>query len=166
MIKRKDKAEFLNVSKTAATPEWALCGIGFTALTETPSAQTSSKRYINQTSARQSVKGYEWSAPFEADQIKDEKALAFIVDIARNQLTGSDAETQLLQVDLDCPVSGAANTFSARMRTVAIAVSEFPDNDGELGVTGDFLGVSDPVVGTYNATTKAFVEGTTPPKVV
>lgn len=127
-------------------------------LTETPSAQTGSKRYINSSSARQSVTGYEWSAPFEADQIKEESALAFILNIARLMLTGADAETSLVQVDLDDPVTdeSSQNTFKARKRIIAIAVSEMPDNDGELGVTGDFLGVSDPIEGTFNTQTKTF----------
>ena len=156
--KRKMEADYIDVSKSGSDPEWALCGTGFTSLTETPSAQTGSKRYINSSSARQSVTGYEWSAPFEADQIKEEYALAFILNIARLMLTGADAETSLVQVDLDDPVTdeSSQNTFKARKRIIAIAVSEMPDNDGELGVTGDFLGVSDPIEGTFNTQTKTF----------
>lgn len=158
--KRKMEADYLNVG-TVETPEYALCGTGFTALTETPSAQTSSKKYINMDSARQSVTSYEWTAPFEADQIQSEKALAHILDIAKGLKTGGDVETDFVQVDLDEPVAGAENTFAARKRTVAIAVSEMPDNDGEMGVNGDFLGVADPVFGTFNTVTKEFTEGTT-----
>ncbi len=160
--KRKMEADYLNISADS-TPNFVFCGTGFTSLTETPSAQTSSKRYINMDSARQSVTGYEWSASFEADQIKSEEALWYIVDIARALKTGGDVETDFVQVDLDDPVTGEDNTFVARKRTVAIAVSEFADNDGELGVNGDFLGVSDPVFGTFNTTTKTFTEGTVTP---
>lgn len=156
--KRQTQADFLDVSTTDSDPQYALCGTGFTALTESPSAKTASKRYINLSGARQSVTGYEWSAPFEADQIKEEAALVFILNIARKQLTGGDAEAPYVQVDLDEPATGEGvqNTFKARKRIVAIAVSEMPDNDGELGVTGDFLGVSDPIEGTFNVTTKTF----------
>lgn len=157
--KRKIEADYLNTG-TAVAPAYALCGTGFTALTESPSAQTASKRYINQSSARQSITGYEWKAAFEADQIKDEAALAFILNISDKLLTGADAETDLVQVDLDIPSpAGQAIIFHARKRTVAIAVAEAPDNDGELGVNGDILGVSDPVEGTFNVNTKAFVVG-------
>lgn len=156
--KRKMEADYINTATTGSDPTWSLCGTGFTALTETPSAQTSSKRYINMASASQSITGYEWSAPFEAEQIKEEAAINYILNVARKQLTGSDAEADLIQVDLDDAVSGAesANTFHARKRRVAIAVSEMPDNDGTLGVTGDFLGVGDPIEGTFNTTTKTF----------
>lgn len=154
--KRKLEADYINTSATG-TPSFALCGTGFTALTESPSAKTASKRYINQLSATSSITGYEWKAAFEADQIKDETALEFILDIARTLKTGSDAETDLVQVDLDDPDPSSQSTvFRARKRKIAIAVSEMPDNDGELGVNGDFLGVSDPIEGTFNISTKAF----------
>lgn len=154
--KRKMEADYINIGDDAE--EYALCGTGFTALNESPSATTSSKRYISMDSARQSVTGYEWSASFEADQIKSEKALEFILDIAKKLKTGGDAETDYIQVDLDEPVAEKQNTFHARKRTVAIAVSEMPDNDGEMGVNGDFLGVSDPIEGEFNTQTKTFTE--------
>lgn len=152
--KRKMEANYLNIG-TAETPEYALCGTGFTGLSESPSAQTSSKRYVNSSSARKSVTGYDWSASFEADQIASEEALTFIIDIARQLKTGSDVEREYIQVDLD-DSSGSGNTFKARKRIVAIAVSEMPDNDGEMGINGDFLGVSDPIEGTFDTTTKTF----------
>lgn len=154
--KRTMEADYINIAATESDPEWVLCGTGFSSLNESPSAQTSSKRYINMTSTRQSVTGYEWSAPFEADQIKDENALNYILDIARKLKTGGDVETDYIQVDLDDPIKEQENTFKARKRTIAIAVSEMPDNDGEMGVNGDFLGVSDPIEGTFNTQTKTF----------
>lgn len=155
--KRKMEADYLNVG-TAQAPSYALCGTGFSSLTESPSAKTSSKQYIIMDSARQAVTGYEWSASFEADQIQSEEVLQYILNIGRDLLTGIDVETDFVQVDLDAPVAGAENTFNARKRTVAVAVSEMPDNDGELGVNGDFLGVSDPIKGTFNTETKTFTE--------
>lgn len=152
--KRKMEADYINVGTDSE--DYALCGTGFTALNESPSATTSSKRYINMDSARQSVTGYEWSSSFEADQIKSEKALEFILNIGKKLLTGGDAETDYVQVDLDETIAEKENTFHARKRTIAIAVSEMPDNDGEMGVTGDFLGVSDPVEGEFNTQTKTF----------
>lgn len=156
--KRTMEADYINIAGAGSDPEWALCGTGFSSLNESPSAQTASKRYINMASATQTVTGYEWSASFEADQIKDENALNYILEIARNLKTGGDAETDYIQVDLDDPIAEQENTFQARKRTVAVAVSEIPDNDGEMGVNGDFLGVSDPIQGTFNTQTKKFTD--------
>ena len=61
--KRKIQANYLKVAE-----DFELLGTGFTELDESPSAQTSSKLYINQSSASQSITGYEWATSFNADQ--------------------------------------------------------------------------------------------------
>ncbi|MCR1933526.1 hypothetical protein NSA27_02260 [Clostridium tepidum] len=153
--KRKIQANYLKVADT-----FELLGTGFTELNESPSAQTTSKRYINQSSASQSVTGYEWATEFTADQIVSEKAIEYIREIGEMQLTGPDTETDYLIVDLDKPA--ATTGFRARKIKVAISIDSFPDNDGELGIEGSFLGISDPVLGTFDTTTKEFTEGFTP----
>lgn len=153
--KRKIQANYLKVADT-----FELLGTGFTELNESPSAQTTSKRYINQSSASQSVTGYEWATEFTADQIVSEKAIEYIREIGEMQKLGSDTETDYLIVDLDKPA--ATTGFRARKIKVAISIDSFPDNDGELGIEGSFLGISDPVLGTFDTTTKEFTEGFTP----
>lgn len=152
--KRKIQANYLKVNST-----FELLGAGFTELNESPSAKTTSKRYINQSSASQSVSGYEWSTSFNADQISSEKAVEYIRNIGEMQLTGSDTEAEYIIVDLDRPA--LATGYRARKFNVAIAVDSFDDNDGELGVSGKFLGISDPIEGTFNTTSKTFTEGFT-----
>lgn len=153
--KRKIQANYLKVSTA-----FELLGAGFTELNESPSAQTTSKRYINQSSASQSVSGYEWATSFNADQIASEKAIEYIRNIGEMQLTGADSETEYIIVDLDKAAATAG--YRARKFKVAIAVDSFDDNDGELGVSGSFLGISDPIVGTFDTTAKTFTEGFTP----
>lgn len=150
--KRKAQANYMDVNGT-----FELLGVGFTELNESPSAQTTSKRYINQSSARQSVTGYEWSTSFNADQIKSEKAIEYIRDIGEMQKTGTDTETDYIIVDLDKPAK-VDGSYRARKFRIAIAVDSFDDNDGELGISGSFLGQSEPVEGTFAVTTKKFTE--------
>lgn len=152
--KKKIQANYLKVT------EFELLGTGFTELNESPSAQTTSKRYVNQSSATQSVTGYEWSTSFNADQIVSEVAIEHIRDIGEMQKTGADTETEYVIVDLD--KAAQTSGFRARKFKVAIAVDSFEDNDGELGITGSFLGISDPVLGTFDTTAKTFTEGFTP----
>ena len=72
-------ANYLNVAATGEeTAEYALMGAGFTELEENPTAQTSSKRYVNDKSATKSITGYDWSTPFNTDQIREEKAVDYI----------------------------------------------------------------------------------------
>ncbi|MBW5458496.1 MAG: hypothetical protein E7C05_17255 [Clostridium botulinum] len=153
--KRKIQANYLEVSN-----EFELLGTGFTELNESPSAQTTSKRYINQSSASQSVTGYEWASEFTADQINSEKAIEYIREIGEMQKLGADTETNYIIVDLDKPATTTG--FRARKIKVAISVDSFEDEDGDLGISGSFLGISDPVLGTFDTTTKEFTEGFTP----
>ncbi len=152
--KKKIQANYLKVT------EFELLGTGFTELNESPSAQTTSKRYVNQSSMTQSITGYEWSTSFNADQIVSEEAIEHIIAIGEMQKTGADTETEYVIVDLD--KAAQTSGFRARKFKVAIAVDSFEDNDGELGITGSFLGISDPVLGTFDTTAKTFTEGFTP----
>ena len=153
--KRKVQANYMKVGET-----FELLGTGFTELNESPSAQTTSKRYINQSGSSQSVTGYEWSSSFNADQIVSEKAIEYIRNIGEMQLTGADTEAEYVIVDLDQEAAEDAG-YRARKIKVAIAVDSFDDNDGELGITGSFLGQSDPVEGTFTVATKNFEDGFT-----
>jgi len=151
--KRKVQANYMKVKDA-----FELLGTGFTELNESPSAQTTSKKYINQSSSTQSVTGYEWNSSFNTDQINSEKAIEYIRDIGEMQKTGADTETEYLIVDLDKPGTGEGS-FRARKFKIAIAVDSFDDNDGELGISGSFLGQSDPIEGTFTVATKKFTEG-------
>lgn len=153
--KRSIQANYLKVNDI-----FELLGTGFTELNESPSAQTANKRYINQVSATQSITGYEWSTSFNTDQIASDKAIEYIRNIGEMLLTGADTETEYIIVDLDKKAS-EENKFRARKFKVAIAVDSFDDNDGELGISGTFLGQSDPIEGTFDISTKTFEEGFT-----
>ena len=152
--KRKVQANYMKIGET-----FELLGTGFTELNESPSAQTTSKRYINQSSS-QSVTGYEWGTSFNADQIVSENAIEYIRNIGEMQLTGADTETEYIIVDLDKEAQTAG--YRARKFNIAIAVDSFDDNDGELGISGNFLGQSDPVEGTFDTSAKTFKDGFTP----
>ena len=146
-------ADYLNVG-TASEENYALMGTGFTKIDEKPGAQTSSKRYVNSRSMTKRITGYDSEFTFELDQILDEEAVAFIVDIGKLRKTGSDAETTYVQVDLDNPIASSTGEYEARKFAVAVQVDEFPDNDGEMGGSGKLLTIGDPIVGKFNTTTK------------
>ena len=52
-----------------------------------------------------------------------------------------------------------SGTYEAKRRKVAVEISEFKDNDGEIQGSGNLLGKTDWVKGTFNTATKAFTEG-------
>ena len=154
---RYQQPDYIDVSGGSGSPQYELLGFGVTQLDNSPSAQTTSKRYVNQKSATQSIGSYEWTAPLEFDLIRSEAAIAYIADIGENEKTGVDAETLYVKVFLNKPVaSNKQNTFEARQRRVAVEVADFSDNDGEIQGSGNLLGKTDWVNGTFNTQTKAF----------
>ena len=122
---RRKIANFLNVGGN--TEEYVLMGAGFTDLNESPSAQTTSKRYVNDASATKSITGYDWSTAYTTDQIREEKAVDYICEIGEYQKTGAEAETDYLIVDLD-KSAGEEKTYLARKLKVAIEVASFDNN--------------------------------------
>lgn len=150
---------YINVAASGAgAATYELLGFGVTKLDDSPGAQTSSKRYVNQKSATQTVSSYEWTAPLEFDLIRSEKAIEFLADIGENEKTGSDAETDYVIVYLEKPVESKEGSFEAKRRRVAVEISEFSDNDGEIQGSGNLLGVGEWVKGTFDTKTKTFTE--------
>ena len=152
---RRMEADYLKVGEN-----FEFLGAGFTAIDEKPNSQVTEKRYINDASSSQSVTGYKWQADFSGDQIDSEKAIEYITTIGKELKTGGDCESEYIRVDLD-KASTTDGGYYARKFKVAIQVSEFPNNDGELGLSGVFLALGDPVIGTFNTKTKTFTEGFT-----
>lgn len=151
---RKSFANYLNVGKD--TEEYVLMGAGFTDLNETPAAQTASKKYVNDKSATKSIVGYDWSTAYVTDQIRDEKAVDFICNVGEKQLVGAECETDYIIVDLD-KKGTIEGQYEARKFRVAIEVASFDNNDGQMGATGNLLGIGDIKFGTFDVTTKKFI---------
>ena len=150
---RRMEADYLKVGE-----DFEFLGTGFTAIDEKPNSQTKEVRYINDASSSTSVVGYKWQADFSGDQIVNDKAIEFITNIGKELKTGGDCESEYIKVDLD-KESNTSGSYYARKFKVAIQVSEFPNTDGDLGLSGVFLGLGDPVIGTFNTKEKSFTEG-------
>lgn len=153
---RRMQANYLKVPNETK-PQ--LLGVGAKTLDENPAAQTKSRRYVCDKSATKSVSGYDWSTAFDVDQIRSQKAINYIVSIGENQLIGEDAETEYFIVDLDKPNTAeeaSETSFHARKFNIAIEISSFPNDDGEMGTTGNFLAKGDPVEGFFDTATGEF----------
>lgn len=153
---RRKFADYLDVAPETESPKYELCGAGFTKLDENPSAQTSSKRYVNDASATKSVTGYDDSFPFTTDQIRSQKAVDLICSIGEKRLTGALAETTLIRVDLDKKATGGDTEYEARKFKVAVEVANFADSDGQMTADGNFLPKGSVEIGKFNVSTKAF----------
>lgn len=147
---------YIDVTGGSEEPQYELLGTGVTQLDDSPSAQTTSKRYVNNKSATQRISSYEWTAPLEFDLIRSEAAIEYIASIGENEKIGAEAETNYVKVFMEKPVAEKSNTFQAKRRKVAVEVADFSDNDGEIQGSGNLLAISDWTDGTFNTTTKTF----------
>ena len=68
---RYQQPDYIDVSGGTGSPQYELLGFGVTQLDNSPAAKTSSKRYVNQKSATQSIGSYEWTAPLEVADFSD-----------------------------------------------------------------------------------------------
>lgn len=150
---RYQEAAYLDVG-TEGQAKFALMNTGVSKLDDSPSAQTGSRRYIGDKSATKSIKGYDWSAPLEFYMIESEEAIAFIANIGRKELTGDQAETDYVTVDLTG--TKGAGGYPARKRRVAVEVSSIDDEDGELKGSGNLLGIGDWIEGTFDTAAMTF----------
>jgi len=152
---RYDIADYLNTGTT--TPSYALMGVGFNSLDESPNAQNDSKTYIHQKSQTSTIKGYQTTFAFDTDLISSDDAVMKLYDIGRNQKTGVDAELDYVRVELFRPEGTTENTFKARKFKVAVEVASISgEGGGNVKVTGNLNGVGDFVDGTFNTETKTF----------
>lgn len=154
-VLRHQIADYLNVG-TAAEPNFVLMGTGFTTLDEEAGAQSETVKYVNMKTSSSSIVSYESSFPFEAEHISDEDAVEALYNVMRNHMTGEDAEFDYVRVELWNPVSGGtANTFEARKFRVSAETTSY-SGENKQALSGNLNAVGDPVLGTFNTSTKTF----------
>lgn len=156
-VMRYQVADYLNVGGDS-TETYALMGVGFNTLDESPNAQKDAKTYINQKAQTSTIKSYQPTFAFDSDLIADEEAVMALYDIGRNQKTGAEAELDYVRVELFEEAGGSGtNTFKARKFRVAVEISTISgEGGGVMKVSGNLNGVGDFIDGTFNTETKKF----------
>lgn len=168
---RFDEADYIDVTPTADKPTFALMGTGFSALDESPNAQTKTKRYISDKASSTFVTEYQPSYDMSGDVILSEAAIKYIADIAELRKVGSEGTT-LYQVDKNRPADESAGVpstkkFHCRKQKVTIQVEKLGSEDGKKTFSGKLVGKGDPEEGTFDiskiTTQDAFTTGWTEP---
>ena len=151
-------ADYLNVG-TGDSAEFALMGVGFNSLDENPSAKIDKTAYISDRSVSGTIIGYENSFAFDTQFISDDAAIKKIYDIARNQKTGGEAETEYVRVDVYAGESDDATTFPARKFRVAVEVTGVTGAGTEIvRVAGNLHQVGNFEEGTFDTKTNTFTK--------
>lgn len=147
-------ADYLNTG-TDDAENYSFMGSGFSALDENPSATVDETAYISDKSASGSITGYKNVFPFDTQFISDDVAIKHIYDVARNQKTGGEAETDYVRVDLYANEEGTS--YPARKFRVAIEVTGITGAGTEImKVAGNLHQVGNFVEGTFDTSTKMF----------
>lgn len=135
IVQRTEIIPYMNTATSSTSPVWTQMGDGWTKFKESPSAQTKSKKYINETEERETVTRYKPKFDFECDLMHTDATIKKIYDIQRKRAVGSDVNVELLVVDAfgTEPEDG----FPARRMTVAAAVDSI-DGDDDMTMTGSF----------------------------
>ncbi len=155
-IKRSQLAMFLNTG-TKQAPAWSLIGEGVTEQTINYNPQTSDEVYVHQDSGTTDVESYKPNIPTPMTAYAGDDVFEFVDDIRKNRKVLADARSEICIVYLyDTPV---ADAYPAEMNDCSIQVDDFGGPGGEsakLNFTINLIG--DPVVGTFDPTTKTFTE--------
>lgn len=149
---RTDILHFMDVSPkdTAAGSEvYQQLGAGFTAVTESPSAQTKERKYINEKSSRKNITSYAPSFSFETLLMFNNPAVRKIYDIYKQRKTGTDAVVSMVTVDAFEPVNN--KYYPAYKGKYAVEVSSCDDDD-DMIIKGNLNGQGDEKIGWFNPT--------------
>lgn len=155
-IKRSQVAIFLNTG-TSASPTWSLIGEGVTEQTIAYNPQTSDETYVHQDSGTTDIESYKPTIPTPMTAIKGDEVFDFVDEIRKKRKVLADARSEVCIVYLyETPESGS---YEAERNTCSLQVDDFGGPGGEsakLNFTINLIG--DPVLGTFNPSTKAFTE--------
>ena len=153
-VQRTDILHFMDVTDAeGVAPEaegdtvWCQMGVGWQTMTESPSAQTKPRKFINEKSERKNITRYSPSFAFEALLMFLNPAIRKVYDIYTKRKTGTAAVVPMVTVDaFDTAVGGY---YPARKGRYAVEVSSCDDDD-DMIIKGNFNGQGDEDIGWFD----------------
>ena len=158
---RTDILHFMDVTsedKTASSGSgevWQQLGAGWTSMTESPSAQTKERKYINEKSSRKNITSYAPSYSFEDLLMFNNPATRKVYKIYKQRKTGADAVITMITVDaFETPVNGYYPAYKGKY---AVEVTSCDDDD-DMIIKGNLNGQGDELLGWFNPTTGTWTD--------
>ncbi len=156
--KRSSFLMFINTASGGGTAGYALIGDGVTELSISYNAQTNTEQYIHQDTATTTITGYQPNAPVTAQVVKGDQAFEYINNMRRRLPIGSDAETDVVLVDVFS--GGTSGSYPATKQKVSIQIDSYGGAASDplsIGYTINWVGAGED--GTFNPETKTFTAG-------
>lgn len=140
---------------TGETTAYHYMNTGFIKLSEENGPQVDMTAFVGDTNSSATVVGYENKWAFEAQNISGNTVIDDLVEIAREQKTGTDCERTLISVDMAAAaVSGA---YPARKCSIVVeATPPTGDPKAITKVTGTLHQNGNIILGTFNPTTSTW----------
>lgn len=155
IAQRTDILHFMTISGQKGSEVYQQLGAGFTSMTESPSAQTKERKYINEKSSRKNITSYAPSFAFETLLMFNNPAVKKIYDIYTQRKTGSDAIVEMITVDKFGEATNGA--YPARKGNYAVEVSSCDDDD-DMIIKGNLNSQGDEAFGWFNPTTGTWTD--------
>ena len=128
-INRDEWQDFLDINPSGETPSWKIIGVGITDKSTDYNAEKTEEKWIIERTKRTAIDSYGPSSGVEQTAYKGDEVFEFIDNIRYRMLTGTDAQTHLLEVDKYSVTNEESTpTYRARMWDVAIEINS---NGGE-----------------------------------
>lgn len=146
-IDRTEWVDFLNTKPTADNPVWSIIGVGITDKSTDYNAEVSEEKWIINKNATKTVDSYALQSGVEQTAYKGDPVFEFVDDIRYRLKTGSDAETQLLEIDkYSVDEDDTTTKYRARLWNVAIEISSNAGDSAKVNYNIHYIG--DPTFGT------------------
>ena len=153
-IKRSQIQSFLNTTPST-TATYSLIGDGVTTGKINYNPKTTEETYIHQDSATITVDSYAPVMPVEATAKNGDACFEYVDGLRRSRAVLAAAESDIVNVWMY--ETGGPTAYPAEKQPVSIQLDDFGGDGGvaaKINFTLNFIG--DPVLGTFNASTKAF----------
>ena len=153
-IKRSEVKTFLNTTPLT-TATYKLLGDGVTSGKIDMGPKTTEETYIHQDNASISVDSYAPTMKIEQTAKNGDDVFEFVDALRKARAVLGDAETDIVNVWLY--ETATLGEYPAEKQNVSIQIDEFGGDGGEptkINYTINYVG--DPVLGTFNPTTKVF----------
>lgn len=146
-INRDEWQDFLDINPSGETPSWKIIGVGVTDKSTDYNAEKTEEKWIIERTKRTVIDSYGPSSGVEQTAYKGDEVFEFIDNIRYRMLTGTEAQTHLLEVDKYSVTNEESTpTYRARMWDVAIEISSNGGETAKIKYNIDYSG--DPTFGT------------------
>lgn len=118
---------------------------GFTEISESKNPKEYTRQYVDEQFETTDVVGYSPSLSFGFDKYKGDEVLEDLASIIDNELTGTEAQREIIMVDFSSPV--AEGGFAAKKRTFSIIGDNVGSGHDALVYSGTMRTAGDTING-------------------